>query len=86
VESWAQETAHLSDEQMKHGLERTKDSGLQYAPALPKFLSLCRPETGSPRYLGTPMSPETRKMLAAPRVERDFSQLRKALQSGQHED
>jgi hypothetical protein len=84
VESWAQETSRLSDAEFQAGLERTKGAGLQHPPSLPKWLELCRPETGSPRYLGANPINYTQERIAGrlpqpPKVKRDFSSLREAL-------
>lgn len=87
AEAWAQDTAHLSDAEFKTGLERTKAAGLQHPPSLPKWLELCKPETGSPRYLGANPINYTAERIAGrlpapPKVVRDFSSLRKALAGG----
>jgi len=84
VESWAQETGGMSDAEFKTGLERTKLAGLQHAPSLPKWIELCKPETGSPRYLGANPINYTELRIAGalpqpPKVERDMSALRMLL-------
>ena len=86
VESWAQETAHLSDAEFKTGLDRTKQAGLQHPPSLPKWLELCKPETGSPRYLGAdPVSYTEQRVKGLlpqpPKAVRDMSALRAALRA-----
>jgi hypothetical protein len=82
---WERELEDLTDAQLRRGLERTKASGMQYAPSLPKFRELCTAaETGSPRYLGGDPVNVTelriRGLLPKPEKKvRDFSGLRKAL-------
>lgn len=88
LEAWAQDTGYLSDSEFKTGLERTKQAGLQHAPSLPKWLELCKPETGSPRYLGANPINMTELRIAGllPQGEKkvhDATQMRAALRSAQ---
>lgn len=88
VASWAQETSRLSDAEFVTGLERTKGAGLQHPPSLPKWLELCRPETGSPHYLGVNPINYTAERIAgrlpqSPKIVHDAASLRKALRGGQ---
>lgn len=85
-DTWTAAIERMSDEQIIRALTRLAEKGSPHPPSCPEFVAAARPETGSPRYLGTPMKPETQALLAAPRVHRDFDQLRKALRSGQDTD
>jgi hypothetical protein len=84
LRSWAAETSRLSEGEFALGVERTKQDGGQFAPSLPKFLSLCKPETGSPRYLGANPINVTEARIAGllPQPEKkqfDMEALRKCL-------
>ena len=88
VQAWAQDTARLSDQEFLTGLERTKRAGLQYPPSLPKWLELCRPETGSPRYLGADPVNYTALRIAGQlpppaKTVFDMDALRQALRGGE---
>lgn len=79
TETWVAAITRLTDEQVAACLKGLADKGSPHPCSLPEFVAAGKPETGSPRYLGVPTTPEALRLAAPPRCIRDIDALRKAL-------
>ena len=78
-ETWAATIARLSDSDIAASLKSLAEKGSPHPPTLGEFVKAGQPETGSPRYLGVPTTPEALRLAAPPRCVRDIAELREKL-------
>ena len=81
-DTWAEAIARMTDEQIITALKTLAEQGGAHPPTLPEFVAASRPpkpETGSPRYLGVPTTPEALRLAMPEKKVHDVSQLRAAL-------
>lgn len=63
---WAESIAKLSDDECKRGFQTLASQPKEYPANLTQFVAACRPVTGSPRFLGVPMTDADWKRLIPP--------------------
>jgi len=63
---WLSAITGLSDAECAEGFQRLATEGREYPPNLTQFVAACRPPKGSPRFLGTPITPAQLRQLEAP--------------------
>ena len=63
---WLAAIAELSDDECRAGLTRLARQPREYPANLTQFVAACRPVTGSPRYLGTPITPDHESLALPP--------------------
>jgi hypothetical protein len=67
---WSRAIAELTDAQCRDGLSRLAREARDYPANLTLFVAACMPpKSGSPRYLGVPLTEEQKANLFLPRPE-----------------
>jgi hypothetical protein len=66
---WLAAIGELSDAECRAGLTRLAKQPREYPANLTQFVAACRPPSGSPRYLGTPITEEQRAALYLPKPD-----------------
>jgi hypothetical protein len=65
---WQAAIAELTDDECRNGLTSLARQAREYPANLTQFVAACRPpKSGSPRYLGVPITDEQRAELYLPR-------------------
>ncbi len=55
---WLAAIAELTDDECRKGLTALARQAREYPANLTQFVAACKPVTGSPRYLGVPITPD----------------------------
>jgi hypothetical protein len=55
---WLAAIAELTDDECRKGLTALARQAREYPANLTQFVAACKPVTGSPRYLGVPVTPD----------------------------
>jgi hypothetical protein len=55
---WTGAIASLTDDECRKGLTSLARQAREYPANLTQFVAACKPVTGSPRYLGVPVTPD----------------------------
>lgn len=67
---WLSAIAELTDDECRKGLTKLAREAREFPANLTQFVAACRPpKSGSPRYLGTPLTDEQKHALALPKPE-----------------
>jgi hypothetical protein len=67
---WLVAIGELSDEECRQGFATLAKQAREYPANLTQFVAACRPQTGSPRFLGTPTTPDALRRLEPPLSQR----------------